>query len=157
MQKYYSSPCQLWEAVLFHLFPPLEICASLLLLTALNSLFSTSFLLLTHFPNLFLNISFEHLQLQTPFLVFGDFIPTTCLTVKFCIPRSQWQISHQVQQGFHPVCFHLLIYWLISWLFLKILFKITTLIFETFPQCLSFLLCNIITFFLIMKPWQLIQ
>lgn len=56
------------------------------------------------------------------------------LTVKFWIPRSQWQVSHQLQQGFHPGCFHLFIYQLKSWLFLKTLFKTTVLRFESFPH-----------------------
>lgn len=45
------------------------------------------------------------------------------LTVKFWIPRSQWQISHQLQQWFHPGCFHLFICQLKSCLFLKTLSK----------------------------------
>lgn len=45
------------------------------------------------------------------------------LTVKFLIARSQWQISHQLQQGFCPGCFHLFICWLMSWIFWKLFSK----------------------------------
>lgn len=80
-----------------------NLCKSTL---AYNSLFSTSFLVLSHFPKLFLNVRLE-LSFSDVWRLF--FFLTFHLTVKFWIPRSQWQISHQLQQGFYPGSLHLFI------------------------------------------------
>lgn len=57
------------------------------------------------------------------------------LIVKFQILRSQWQISHQLQHGFHPGCFHLSTCWLMSWLFFEISFqKHSSFRFESFTH-----------------------